>query len=126
MALAMLALAIRSRPSASSRRRQRRTVVRGVDLVASSERRSLLDGMSIEAETESGRAATRPQEQVDVGDGQRSAAAVAGRARGRRRRCRADDELHAVERQIEPPPAATVSMAIIGATMRTPAFSVSC
>ena len=29
------------------------------------------------------------------------------------------------KRQIDPPPAATVSMAIIGATIRTPAFSVS-
>ena len=63
---------------------------------------------------------------VAVGDGQRSAAAVAGRARDRRRPTRGPTRKRAPSNvQIEPPPAATVWMRIIGARRRTPATSVT-
>jgi hypothetical protein len=66
------------------------------------------------------------QQHVGVGHRQRAAAAVAGRAGVGAGAFRPDAQARAVERsRIEPPPAATVWMLIIGARMRTPATWVS-
>ena len=66
-----------------------------------------------------------PQHQVAVRDRERAAAAIARGAGICAGTIGANDQLHAVERQTEPPPAATVSIASIGVMIRTPAFSVS-
>jgi hypothetical protein len=65
------------------------------------------------------------QHDVAVGHGQRPAAAVAGRAGIGAGAFGADLERGRREGRIEPPPAATVWMCIIGARIRTPATSVS-
>jgi hypothetical protein len=65
------------------------------------------------------------QHDVAIGDGQRPALAVAGRAGIGAGAFGADLKPAFAEDRIDPPPAATVWICIIGARIRTPATSVS-
>ena len=63
---------------------------------------------------------------IGIGHGQRAAVAGSRRARDRRRRNPGPTRKRAPSKcRMEPPPAATVLIAIIGARMRTPATAVS-